>query len=47
MHTGDQQAAIAVLRKAQVIEPLAVHNSGNIGMALYFDGRYREAVDPA
>jgi serine/threonine-protein kinase len=45
MHTGDQQAAIDVLRRAQVIEPLAVHNSGNIGMALYFDGRFADAID--
>ena len=32
------------MRQAQAIEPLAVHNNGNIGMALYFAGRYREAV---
>jgi DNA-binding winged helix-turn-helix (wHTH) protein/thioredoxin-like negative regulator of GroEL len=44
MQSGDQEAAIRVLRQAQVIEPLAVHNNGNIGMALYFAGRYREAV---
>jgi serine/threonine-protein kinase len=45
MHTGDQRAAIEVLRRAQVIEPLAVHNSGNIGMALYFDSRFADAID--
>ena len=45
MHGGDQDAAILVMRRAQAIEPLAVHNNGNIGMALYFAGRYREAID--
>jgi tetratricopeptide (TPR) repeat protein len=44
MHGGDQEGAIRVMRQAQAIEPLAVHNNGNIGMALYFAGRYREAV---
>ena len=37
-------AAIAALRKAQTIQPLASYISANIGMVLYCAGRYQEAL---
>jgi DNA-binding winged helix-turn-helix (wHTH) protein/Flp pilus assembly protein TadD len=36
--------AIAILRRAQAIEPLAVHINGNIGMVYYFAGRFEDAI---
>jgi serine/threonine-protein kinase len=41
---GEFDAALASFRRAQSIEPLAVHTNGNIGMVHYFSGRYDEAV---
>jgi tetratricopeptide (TPR) repeat protein len=41
---GRLEEGIAVLRRAQAIEPLAVHINGNIGMALYFAGKFEDAI---
>ena len=41
---GRHAEALAAFRKAQAIEPLAVHINGNIGMAHYFAGRFEEAI---
>jgi DNA-binding winged helix-turn-helix (wHTH) protein/Tfp pilus assembly protein PilF len=41
---GEFDLALAALRRAQSIEPLAVHVNGNIGMVLYFQRRYAEAI---
>jgi len=41
---GRFDEALAALRKAQTIQPLAVYISTNIGMVLYYAGRYQEAL---
>src|SRR5262249_6098182 len=41
---GRVEEALAALRRAQAIEPLAVNINGNIGMVLYFAGRFEEAI---
>jgi tetratricopeptide (TPR) repeat protein len=47
MHLAGQRRldeALAALRRAQSLEPLAVHINGNIGMAYYFAGRFEDAI---
>jgi DNA-binding winged helix-turn-helix (wHTH) protein/Tfp pilus assembly protein PilF len=41
---GRLDEALAALRRAQSIEPLAVHINGNIGMAYYLAGRFEDAI---
>lgn len=41
---GAFDEALAALRRAQAIQPLALYINGNIGMVLHFAGRYEEAV---
>jgi DNA-binding winged helix-turn-helix (wHTH) protein len=41
---GEFDAALAALRRAQSLEPLAVHVNGNIGMVYYSQRRYAEAI---
>jgi len=41
---GRVDEGLAILRRAQAIEPLAVHINGNIGMAYYGAGRFEEAI---
>jgi len=41
---GRHDEALAALRRAQAIEPLAVSINGNIGMAYYFAGRFEDAI---
>jgi tetratricopeptide (TPR) repeat protein len=45
IHTGYFDEAIALFRKCQETQPLAVNLHGHIGMAYYYAGRYPEAVD--
>ena len=44
MSLGRFDEALAAARRAQAIEPLAASINGNIGMVLYFAGRYEEAI---
>jgi len=41
---GRVDEGLAILRRAQTIEPLAVHINGNIGMAHYLAGKFEDAV---
>jgi DNA-binding winged helix-turn-helix (wHTH) protein/Tfp pilus assembly protein PilF len=41
---GRHDEALAALRQAQAIEPLAVSINGNIGMAHYFASRFEDAI---
>ena len=41
---GRHDEALAALRRAQAIEPLAVSINGNIGMAHYCAGRFEDAI---
>jgi serine/threonine-protein kinase len=44
LHFAEFDQALAALRKAQMIQPLASYISVNIGMVLYCAGRYEEAL---
>jgi eukaryotic-like serine/threonine-protein kinase len=45
IHTARSDEAIALFRKCQETQPLAVNLHGHIGMAHYYAGRYPEAID--